>query len=228
MLYRINYKHFLVYAIDYLSLKDITNIQYAVFSAKVANLGKCLNVSKISNLYPTVETVIAYSDSGDKSLMKKMYLDFLEGKDLDNPEEWNPTMGMVYGAFVNPLLKHYDVMIVCDESEDDYVDVLCEFLEKRFGVEAINLNQLFDTGHVGPLYIDRDQIRDRAVDIRRMAAKEQTKTYETSREGRMHLLGMMNKHEMKKRLEGLGFDTRGMTEKEMQEMLIEEWCNELP
>ena len=228
MLYRINYKHFLVYGIDYFSLEEITGIQYAVFSAKVANLGKLRNVAKISGLYPTVDIVLAYSDTGDKEVMKKMYLDFLEGKDLDNPEEWNPTMGMVYGAFVNPLLKHYDVMIVCDESEDDYVDVLCEFLEKRFGVEAINLNQLFDTGHVGPLYIDRDQIRDRAVDIRRMAAKEQTKTYETSREGRMHLLGMMNKHEMKKRLEGLEFDTRGMTEQEMRDMLIEEWCNELP
>ena len=227
MLYRITFKYFLAYAIDYLSLKDLTNIQYAVFSAKIANLGKVNNVSKISGLYPTPEIVITYSDSGDKAIMRKMYLDFLSGKDICEPKQWNPEDGMIYSTFINPLLKHFDVMIVCDESENDYVDVLCEYMEDKFNIQVINLNDLFEHGRVGPLYIDRDQIRDSAVDIRRAAAREQTRSMETSRDGRLALVEMMNKSEMKKRLEKLGFDTTGLSAKEIKDMLVEEWCNNI-
>ena len=225
MVYRITFDRFLLYGIDYLSLQDITQIHYLVLSARVTNLGKLPNVVKISDLYPTVDIVTTYAESGDKMLMYKMYWDYLSGEDEYTHDEWNPTDTIVYKAFINPLIRHFDVMIVCDRSEDEYVDVLTDYLDKKFGVPVINLNRLFDEGRVGPIYLDRDRVRDNAVDVRRKAANEEAKALSTSRDGRLKLIGMMNAKEKRKRLRDLGISPEGMSNKEMDEVLFDVWVD---
>ena len=226
LVYRITFDRFLVYAIDYFSLEDLSQIQYLVLSAKITNLGKLPNVVKINNLYPTVEIVTTYAESGDKAMMHKMYWDYLSGEDEYKSDEWNPIDGLIYRAFINPLLHHYDIMIVCDRAEDDYVDVLVEYLERRFEVPVINLNQLFDTGSVDTIYIDRDQIQDNAVDIRRKAATEEMRSLSTSRDGRIKLIGMMSHKEKKRKLRELGINSNGLSDKEISQLIYDAWVDE--
>lgn len=222
MIYRIDMKHFLTHMIDHFSLSDINNMQYCIISAKIANGGKLTNVVKMNDLYPDSETVTTYYETKDKDLMRKMYLHMLKSEEGDI----SPYTVSIYQTFVNPLLKRFNIMIICDEMENDFIDVLCEYMKDEFHIEVIDLNTLFTEGHIGPIYIDRDEIRDRAVDIRRAAAKEQIKVLASTKDGKEHLISLMNKKKKLKELKRHGIDPEGIDDKDLDAILLEEWCRE--
>lgn len=220
MLYRIDMKHFLLHAIDHFSLYDLQNMQYCIISAKVTNGGKCKNVIKLQELYPTTDMVITYEETKDKKLLEKMYLDMLNPKDSKN--EITPYAAVIYQAFVNPLLQRFNVMIVCDELENDFIDILCKYLKKEYSIEVIDLNELFTKGRVGPIYIDRDEIKDKAVDIRKAALRDEVRALSSTREGKAKLITKMSKKKKLKELKKFGVDADDRDN--LDSMLLEEWC----
>ena len=224
MLFRIDRRHFLTHAIDFFTLDELYQFQYVIISAKVACSNTCLNCAKCNDLYPDVETIEEYNTTGSKTVLEKMYFDMLtpkKGQDV-GPGRYSI---LLYQLFVDPLEKHYNMMIVCDESENDYIDVLCKYLKKKFAIEAIDLNELFTKGHVGPIYIDFDQIHDKAVDIRRAAVKEEQRSLSQTRDGKAKIIAeRMSKKEKMKMLKNYGVTLNEDTKKDMDSILLEEWC----
>jgi hypothetical protein len=223
MIYRCDLQHFLVHAIDYFTLPELSSIQYAIISSKISSGGRSGNVAKINALYPAVESIIAYDDYKDKKIFEQMYISMLDGK--DEPEESNPFANTIYRVFINPLLEHYDVMIICDAIENVYIDVLCKYLKEKFEIEVIDLNELFTKGCIESIYINRDEIRDKAVDIRRAAIKEQIRNMSSTRDGKEQLISKMSKKEKIKQLKKYGVKL-GSNDKDLDQILLEEWCAE--
>lgn len=224
MIYRIDLQHYLVHAIDHFSLKDLTEMQYCIISAKIPNGGKCRNVVKMNDLYPSTEAVINYADTHDKSILKKMYIDEMFPKHKKGEPETSTFTNAIYQTFINPLLQHYNVMILCDELENPYIDCLCEYLKDEYGIEVIDLNELFTKGRVGSIYIDRKEIKDKAVDIRRGALRDQVKAMSSTRDGKEMLIAKMTKKKKLKELEKFG--VKADKDDDIDSMLLEEWCRE--
>lgn len=224
MIYRIDLQHFLTHAIDHFTSDELAHFNYAIISAKIANGGRVTNIAKINDLYPTPEMVSTYADYNDKDILEKMFLPYLDPKKEE--DKW--IHNKFYVTFINPLCDHKDIVIICDQAENDYIDIICKVLKNRFSIEVIDLNELFRTGRVGSIYIDRDEIRNSAVDVRRAAAKQQMRALESSRDGRLKLIGEFNKKEMISKLKELGINASPSdTKSDLKDMLIDAWANEL-
>ena len=213
----------MIHMIDHFTREELIHIQYAIVSASITNGGHALNVRKFNDLYPDPDVVTAYAETHDKELMKRMYMDQLDPKDEISKHSMEC---MVYGSFLNPLLLHHDICIICGRSENDFVDVLCEYLKKNFSIDVINLNQLFTTGRIGSIYIDRDEIHDKCVDIRRFAAKQSYESLSSTREGRSKLVGMMSKKQKLKKLDELGITPTSTKKSDIDELLNEAYVND--
>ena len=220
MLYRIDYQNFLLHAVDYLTLKDFISVQYAVVSAKVKNSGCISSVVSIPDMYPTPEMIDTLIQTEDTEIFYKMYKKY-----MDDVENGNPNASLfkqsVYKTFIKPVLNHVDVWIICDRSENVYIDALARYIKESFKLECINLNTLFQKGRIGPIYIDRDEIHDRSVKLTREMVKATKASMSTTLEGREQLIGLMSKKEKLKKLNELGitpFDTD-----DIDELLKEAW-----
>lgn len=222
MIYRIDIQHFLNHAIDHFTRDELAHFQYAIISAAVKNGNRAPNVCKISEIYPSPEIVAAYAEYKDKEILEKMYMEELMPS--KHPETGNdPMANRVYETFVNPLLKHHDIVIVCDQKENDYIDVFCKYLKKQFEIEVIDLNELFTKGRTGAIYIDRSEIWDRAVDVRRAASKMRYRSLESSHDGKLKLLNMMTKKEKIAKLKELGISVTERDKENLDKLLIDEW-----
>ena len=227
MIYRIDYKHFLMHMIDHYTLDELISFKYLIISAGISNQNRASNVTKMNILYPTPETVMTYTEYHDKKIMEKMYLDTLHpDKSKVGIKEYNEIVNRIYLTFINPLINHHDILIICQESENDYIDVLCKHLKDEYLIEVIDLNQLFTTGKVGELYIDRDKIWDKAVDVRRAAGAERIRELSMTREGKIHLINQMNLKEKIRKLKKYGISTKGIDPKDINNILLEAWCDE--
>ena len=223
MLFRIDKRHFITHAIDFFTLEELYAFQYMIISAKVPCSNRCTNCRKINDLYPDIETIEEYANTGDKSILEKMYFNMLDpkkGHDI-GPGRYSI---LLYQCFVDPLEKHYNLMIVCDETENDYIDALCKYLKKKFYIEAIDLNELFTKGHVGPIYIDFDQIHDKAVDIRKAAVEEEKRTIAQTRDGKARIIETLSKKQKLKMLNKYGVTINQDNKKDINTILLEEWC----
>ena len=212
MLFRIDFERFLTHAIDHFTRDELTHFQYAIIGT-VINGGRCKNIVKLNDLFPDMETQQTFIEYGDKSILKKMYFDYLSDKG-----------NLIYHTFINTFLNHQDVMILCKEGENAYIDVLVEYLKKNYSVECIDLNELFTKGRVGSIYIDRDEIHDKAVDVRRAAVKDQLESLASTSEGRLKILTeyMDTKGKIKK-LKDLGINVTKADLKDLDKLLIEAW-----
>lgn len=224
MIYRINLKNFLGKAIDHFSLQDLVTMQYCIISAKIPNSGKMRNVVKMNDLYPSMEAVITYSETHDKEILKKMYIDELFPKHKKGERETSQFTNAIYQAFINPLLQRFNITILYDELEDAYIDCLCDYMKDEYGIEVIDLNELFTKGKIGPIYIDRDDIRDKAVDIRRAALRDEVRALSSTKEGKAQLISKMSKKKKLKELERFGIIAEESDMKNLDSMLLEEWC----
>lgn len=224
-------KHFLTHAIDYFSYEELIHMQYAIISAKIRNGGRNMNVAKINDLYPEPEIIITYEEYKDKDMMEKMYFDFLDPSEEDKIKIKKGGSYFIYNSiykvFINNLMQHKDIVIICDENENDYIDVFCKYLKKRFEIDTIDLNELFKTGHVGPIYIDRKRIMDKSVEIRRSCGRDQIEALSSTSEGREKLISMMSKKEKIKKLKAFGIDPTDEDKKNINEILLKAWNEDL-
>lgn len=225
MIYRIDFQHFLTHAIDHFTRDELTHFQYAIISAKIKNGGRVSNMAKISELFPDPEIVINYSEFKDKKILESMFMDMLHPSKKDNGDNYEWISGIFYKTFINPLKHHQDIVIICDEVENDYIDVLCKCLKKYYAIEVIDLNELFSKGRVGPIYIDRDEIHNKAVDIARAASKEMIRTMSMTRDGRLKLISKMSKKDKIEKLEELGIKVTAADKDNLDKLLIEEWAD---
>ena len=227
MIYRIDIQHFLTHAIDYFTPEELSHFQYAIVSAVVKNGGRASNIAKINDLYPLPDIAIDYADYKNKSVMEKMYMDYLcPKKENDVGLDKSQMANIFYKTFINTLINHVDVVIICDRCENDYIDVICKVLKKEYKIEVIDLNKLFSEGHIGSIYIDRDEIWDKAVDIRRAAGKDQIKALESTSGGRLKLLNMMNKKQKIQKIKELGIKINSYDKKDLDAILMDGWVND--
>lgn len=226
MIYRIDFQHFLIHAIDHFTADDLCHFQYAIISAAILNNGRVQNAAKIVYLYPPSDIITDYGIHKDKSIMEKMYLDYLNPNKKSDGISKDQMNNIFYRTFINPLINHVDIMIICDRSENEYIDILCDVLKKEYEIDVIDLNQLFSKGYVNDIYIDRDVISDIAVDIRRKAAIENKKSMESTSDGRLKLLGMMNKKEKIKKIEELGINVINFDNEDLNKILMDAWVND--
>ena len=227
MIYRIDMQHYLSHAIDHFTVDELIHFQYAIISAKIANGGRCTNIAKVNHFYPTPEIIIDYDDHHDKSIMEKQYMDYLSPKkENDDGLSRSTIANMFYTTFINPLISHNDIIIICDKTENDYIDVICKVLKKDYGISVIDLNELFTKGHVGPIYIDRKEIWDNAVDIRIEAERENKRSLESTAGGRLKMLGMMTKKEKIKKIKELGINVTNYNKDDLNSILMDAWVND--
>lgn len=225
MLYRIDIQHFITHAIDHFTSDELKGCLYDIISAKIANNGTRENCYKLNELYPVPEIVTAYAQYPDKKMLEDAYMEQLDPAEKKRGDDYIDNR--IYLDIIKPLLDHRDVILICDQSENDYMDVICKYLKKKFHMETIDLNKLFIEGHVGPIYIDRKDINDRAVDIRRAAAIRKKESLETTKDGREELLRNMSKKEKAHKLNELGIKLKksDMDEDNLNALLYELWVN---
>lgn len=202
--------------IDYFTSEEITSMEYAIISAGIPNQGLATNVVKCISLYPTYETTKAYAELQDDDILKRMYLDELKHSEF-----------LMYKSFVAPVLDHHNIVIVCRKKENIYIDILTNYLEKKFSLQCIDLNQLFISGRVGPLYIDRKEIHNNSVKLVRTAVEKEREVYEATKEGRARLLSNMNEKDKIRLLKKYsGIQLRKDERHKLDEILTEEWVED--
>lgn len=221
MIYRIDLHHFLVHAIDHFSFTDLNYFEYAIISAKIKCGLKDSHCQKINNLFPLAETVIAYAETGNPDILEhdlfKLYDDLINNQHSD----------VFYKVFVQNVEKHINVLIVCDEQENPYIDVLCKYLKKKFAIEVIDLNKLFTKGKLDPIHYDYDVIRDKGVDVRRAAKKQAEENLATTRDGRLELVRGWDKDRKIKQCKKIGLRVRkSISERELDQILIDAWVED--
>lgn len=224
MLYRIDLQHYLTHAIDYFTSTELLHFQYLILSAKLICAGRISNAAKANMLYPNPEIVASYAETMDQQLFEKEYYEMLDKK--ENPNSNVPWSGsVIYRNIINPILGHNDIVIICDRVENYIVDAFCHYLKDRYKIEAVDLNELFKEGHIGAIYIDRDEIEDIAVDIRRATGKDMIRSLESTSEGRLKLLNMMSKKDKVKKLKDLGLSINESDKGQLDALLIDAWVN---
>lgn len=222
MLYRITLEKFLTHMVDYFKLEEIAGIEYAIISSKISNSGKCQNIVKLNELYPSYDIISEYAENNNMDTFKKMYVDYLRGnmKDKLSDYEISSVTSVIYRALIQPFENHNDICLLCTEAENYYMDILCDFLKDEYSAEVIDLNILFTKGKIGPISIDRDDIHDKMVDIRRAALREYKRNLEATHDGRVKLISLMSKKEKLKKLKELGVSVSNK-DKDLDQLLIE-------
>ena len=143
-------------------------------------------------------------------------------------EELSELNYIIYRAFVNTVMIHHDILILCRENENEYIDVLVEYIHGTFGLECINLNDLFIKGRVGPYSLDRTLIHNKTVDMRYQYGNDMMRELESTEGGREKLLSSMTKKQKIERLESLGIIVNKSDHDELDNLLREEWVIDEP
>lgn len=218
MLFRINYKNFLLHMIDYFTADELTSLQYAVISAGIAvNGSERENVVKLNMLYPSSEITSRYLDDENEDILRKTYTSELKTCDHQ-----------IFIDIVQPIVTHYhNIVLINLEKEDVYTDVLVEYIKKEFGMSCIDLNELFTEGETELYFIDRKDIRDRNVKLARSIAKAQLEGYESNDQGRLHLIkNVMSDKDKIAKLKELGVKRLKRDDLDrLDELLIETWLD---
>ena len=199
--------------IDYFTRDELMGLSYLIMSGPIRNQGTAPNVAKCNYLYPSSDIISDYVQLEDKKILYKTY--YRELKKMNND---------VYTLIIEPILMHrHNIVLVCTEREDMYIDILCDFLKKEFNIETIDLNRLFKEGETDIFFIDRDLVKNKSVELKRMAVKEKIKSLEQTEDGRAKLLSMMSKEDKLEKLQELGIKVNESDKKDLDELLRLEW-----
>lgn len=231
MIYRIDYEHFLTHMIDYFTFEEIINFQYAIISAGIKNNGRLQQCAKLSLLYPDPDVLDVYIQYNDLNLFEKSYFEYLDPnrEDLENIKKGYSYFvhNAIFKAFVIPLKQHQDILIMCMKEENFIIDVFCKYLEKRFKIEVIDLNELFIKGSIGPIYIDREKIYKANKSIKQSCFNERVRELESTSDGRMKLIKDMSKKEKIEKLKEFGIDPVGEDLNNLDNLLFNIWNDEI-
>ena len=198
--------------IDHFPREILCSMQYSIISAGVRVGGRIPNVVKINELYPSTDISLCYAETSDKSVLRKMYKD-----------ELKESLHLIYLTYGEPIERHYNLTILCMRNENDFIDILAEFIEENLGIHCIDLNELFIKGHVGEFSLDRTKFRNILVDMRREFGRAMMKNMELTEGGRLNLLKSMNKKDKVKKLKSIGIDINDSDMKNLDLILQEAW-----
>lgn len=219
--------------IDHFTVDELTHMNFLIVSSKLNNVGRATNVVKTAFIYPDYALQEDWHLNHNEETFRRGYRKYLDtyqdnpiDKFIDNGEETTVMDVFLSKYFIHPMKHHHDIVVICDESENLIVDVLCEFIKDRTAIEVIDLNELFTKGEIGPMYIDRDEIHDRCVKIARRAARDKYHSYKSTVDGRLRLLKEMKKTEKLAELRRLGYDASKSDKDKLDEMLMEAWEQE--
>lgn len=216
MLFRVDFEHFLTHMIDHFPREVLCNMHYPIVSAGVRCGGRASNVAKVNELYPSAELTISYSENKNKDVLRRAYKD-----------ELKDCLHTLYVTFAEPIMTHHHNMcITCMRQENDFVDILAEFIEEQFGIHCIDLNELFTKGHVDQFFLDTKEINNKLVSIRREFGKKMMKEMELTEGGRANLLKSMSKKEKIAKLRDIGIKVNKSDEDNLDNILQEAWVND--
>jgi len=225
LLYNITWQNFLIHAIDHFSKQDLIEAQYVIISGKMPYGGlNADHIAKCAQLYPPSDILLEYSATNNPELFKKSFLDYL-GSDLHDDQVW--IQNTILKTILNLHDAHWNVILICDKSESLYLSTLTEFIQKQYHLASIDLNELFEKGHVGDIYIDRTDVNHRIVDLRRKAAISEMHSKSLTEHGRAELLEKMSRKDMIRKLKELKINTTGRkTDEELRSLLIDGWVKD--
>lgn len=224
MVYRVNWKNFLIHMIDWFSFQDLMEMNWLIMSVPLGTNGTNSRIVKSIQLYPGSEIVDLYVETQDYETAKKMYFDQLTKPD-DDDDEITASLSeiTVYQYVLAPMENFCNVCIICMEDEDWIVDMFCDFIKERLFIDTIDLNRLFQKGNVHGFKLNRNKIRDKGVDLRRMSILVNRKNLEMTVEGRLGLMKKMTKKEKLKKLKKLGIKVHEKDEKKIDQLLMDAW-----
>lgn len=216
MLLRINHKNFIIHMIDHFTREEILGMNYILVSAGMKAKRRANNVWKSLDLYPADETAKEHITYQNIDLFRKNYF-----RDLEDSED------AIYTELLKPIIEEHSTrVLICKEKEDDMMDVLCEYLEKKYGLQAVDLNKLFTEGKTPSVKFDREKLKRKIVDINRRVTKQGEAEAERSSGGRFRLLKTWDKKKKMKKLKSLGIRCNNLSEDEMTRILMDEWVEE--
>lgn len=204
--------------IDYFTNDELLSFQYAILSAGIAVHGsEKENVVKYQLIYPSQEICESFLNDHDTDILRRTYR-----------EELKWIINEIFVNFVKPIVEfHHNIILVNLEKEDPYTDVLVEFIFDRLGLPCIDLNELFTTGETELFRIDRRELHDRNVKLSRNIAKQELQGYESTDEGKLHLIrNVMTEKQKLAKLKEL--DVGKLKESDLDrldELLIEAWLS---
>lgn len=202
--------------IDHFTREEILGLKFLIVSVAMPAKARASNVSKCIDLWPSDESSKEFIKYQNLDLFRKNYFE-----DLDNSEV------PIYKEILKPIGEDNKcLVIVCHENEDEMIDVLFEYLEKKYKLQAVDLNKLFTEGVVSPVKFNRIRIKNKVVDINRRVTKLGKEEKERSSGGRMMLLKDMTPKQKSKKLKSLGINPNNLSETEINKILIEEWVEE--
>lgn len=232
MLYRIKYKNFLLYMIDYLTREELLHCQYVLVTFNVGHQGMVNNVARVSVLYPNSDIIIDFADDHDEEKAKRAYAAYMfppkDGKvNPDDSQFTDPNWfyKTFYRYFVTPSKQHHSVVLIYDDNIEMYMEVLCDLAKKKFGAEFLNLNDLFEKGRTGPIYLDMKEVHHKVREkVKKILVKED-KCNEATEEGRSKLVAEMTLSEKIKKLKSLGvkLSKDDLNEEKLNSLLYEAW-----
>lgn len=232
MLYRIDYKHFLLHMIDYFTYDELMHMQYLMISTEIKNVGRASNVAKCNDLYPPYELIADYYTNHNQDIFEKRYMNYLENaEDEDHAarayvQEVTWVDRVLWKFIMRPLEGHHDVVLFCGDSENFIIDALVKFIKKKTGLEVIDLNEFFTKGKLGPIYIDWDEVWDKGVDIKRAARRDRNESLMSTSDGRQELLKIWTPKEKMAELKRLEYKISKSEKKDLDQILVEAWEQE--
>jgi len=219
LLFRITYKQYLLNMLDYFTMEELSSFKYQVVSVSV-RCGSLLldQAQKPGYIYPSFEAIEQLTDTGDTDLFRRTFT-----------EELKKVKNDIYQAILQPIIQyHHNILIVYDDSEELYLDVIVDFLAKRYHLPCIDLNRLFTEGETDIFYLDRREIHNRSVRIAREATADLVRAKSSTFDGRMDLLyNHMSKKDKLDKLDSLGVKVDRADLDHLNDLLVEAWVNEL-
>ena len=225
MLFRIDHERFLTHAIDHFTRNEIMSMGFLIVSAGVQHpqnrkwqngmtlQGESTGTTlKINELYPEDEVQELYFRFKTKDSIRELYFDQLKRFNY-----------LFYNAIVSPILQYQNRTLICKMRENDYVDIIIEYIKKTFSIDCVDLNELFSTGRCGEIYIDRDEIHNKVVPLARKVFKDKREEQNMTEGGRLVSLGEMSKKEKLKLLKKLGIRVGEHEHDQIDELLMESW-----
>lgn len=216
MLYRIDYEHFLLHAIDYFTRKELISINYIIISGNIFNTDKMPTVTRQVSLYPSSELINKYLANKNLDLFKQEY--FYELDNVDN---------IIYSNLIKPLINNHEpIFIICRIKENFIIDALIEFIHNKYKIDCIDLNKLFINGELSLIDYDQDKIKKVFKETEARVAKDWINMQKETKEGRKQLIKSMSDKVKAKLIKKLGYNTNKISKSEYDDILTNDWVNE--
>lgn len=112
---------------DFLSDYDPKDFQFVLVSENITTIKKHKNVMPVNKLIPP-PAIMAEHLNGNTKEFKKKYFDYLKKNEVNS----------IVSILIKAVLNGWNVIMLCSKSESEYgyLDVLAEFIEKKYKMKV--------------------------------------------------------------------------------------------